>query len=388
MSRLQQIQLTESSGRRSRRYAITAGASPTPVDAPAGDAEQVLLVPADRISVFDVELPEMNPRRQAEALRWAIEDRIAGDPEAQHVVPLGRRPDGRLNCAVVARADMQAWIDAAAQPPDRVLPDAACLPQIERTLVLMPFGESVLISAGPLQFDRIEPDLLEDLVPAWLERHPEIEHLVWLGPDAPAQLAGRSLQSQPAPAEPLDLLVAAVPSTGPSAPPDLAHGEFGPASDAAAGRWLRRAAVLAGVALLLLLGHGVIERVLLDRARDQAAIRIEQRFAVLFPEITTLQRPLAQAERALAELGGAGSDRFVALMRRVVPLFVGASGIQIESLRYEAARLELLLSLPGMGDLEALQRQLHAAGLDAKVGEVTVQGERTRARLELRGDAA
>lgn len=388
MARPQFIQLTDSSSARSRCYAQASGATPSPVERADGVVEQVLLVPADRISVFAVELPEMNPRRQAEALRWAVEDRIAGDPEAQHVVPLGRRPDGRMDCAVVARADMQRWIESAAARPDRVLPDAACLPRIERALVLMPFGDSVLVGAGPREFDRIEPELLEDLVPAWLERHPDIERLVWLGTDAPLQLAGRPVEAQPAGPEPLDLLIAGAQAPAPKQPPDLAFEDYGPASDDDAGRWLRRAAGLAALALALLLAHAGTERWLLDRARDQAATEIEQRFAVLFPEITALQRPLAQAERALAELGGAGSDRFVALMRRVVPLFVGASGIAIESLRYENARVELLLSLPGMGDLEALQRQLRAAGLDAEVGEVTVQGDRTRARLEIRGAGA
>ncbi len=386
MARPQQIQLTDSCSARSRHYAVAAGAAPAPVEHGAGTAEQILLVPADRVSIFAVELPEMSARRQGEALRWAVEERIAGDPEAQHVVALGRRADGRMDCAVVARADLQRWIDAARVRPDRLLPDAACLPRIERALVLMPIGDSVLISAGPRAFDRIEPELLEDLVPAWLERDPEIERLVWFGPEPPATLAGRPVESRPAPAEPLDLLAAgtqAVPS-----PPNLATEQFAPRSADDAGRWLRRAAVLAGLAVVLLLGHAVTERGLLERARDQAASRIEQRFGVLFPEIVSLQRPLAQAERALAELGGAGADRFVGLMRRLVPLLVGATGISVESLRYENLRLELVLSLPGMADLEALQRQLRAAGLDAEVGEVTVQGERTRARLEVRGAGA
>ncbi|NCO18965.1 MAG: hypothetical protein GW900_02755 [Gammaproteobacteria bacterium] len=388
MARPQQIHLTDACSARSRRYALAAGAAPVAVEDGAGTAEQVLLVPADRVSIFAVELPEMNPRRQAEALRWALEERIAGDPEAQHVVALGRRSDGRLDCAVVARADMQRWIDAAAARPDRLIPDAACLPRIERALVLMPFGESVLVGAGPLEFDRIEPELLEDLVPAWLERHPEIEQLVWLGSEPPSELAGRPVQSRAAPAEPLDLLVVGAQAVAPNLLPNLATGEFGPPSADDAGRWLRRAAVLAGLAVVLLLGYATTERWLLERARDQAAGQIEQRFAALFPEVTTLQRPLAQAERALAELGGAGADRFVGLMRRFVPLLVGASGVSVESLRYQNARLELVLSLPGMGDLEALQRQLRAARLDAEVGEVTVQGERTRARLEIRGGGA
>lgn len=380
MARPREIQLSLPHGAEPRCYRMVDGAAPQPLEAASGPVEHLLLVPANRVSIFAVDLPELNPRRQAEALRWAVEDRIAVDPEAQHVVALERRDDGRLVCAVVARADMQRWLAASATPPDRILPDAACLPVFADTLVLMPFDGDVLIRAGRHEFDRLEVDLLEDLLPAWLERHPEIDTLVWLGDEAPSQLAGRSVEQRPVPGCLLDTLAAGAVSSR----INLATGEFGSHAALDAAPWWRRAGVLAGLALVLLLAQAVTERWLLERARDHAAADIEQRFAMLFPDIETLVRPREQAERALAALGAAGGDRFISLMRRVVPLFVGASGIGVDALRFESGRLELSLDLPGMADLEALQRQLEAAGLEVEVGELTVQGERTRARLSLR----
>ena len=135
-----------------------AGVTPVSTDAsgPAAAVETVLLVPADRVSVVAVDLPSMSAAREAEALRWAIEEHIAGDPEQQHVVPLGRRADGRMACAVVGRADLRRWLEAGSRPPDRILPDAACLRPEPGAIALLPSGDRVLAAAGEHDFDRIE----------------------------------------------------------------------------------------------------------------------------------------------------------------------------------------------------------------------------------------
>ena len=162
----------------------------TPAAPDASGVESVLLVPADRVSVVAVDLPAMSPSREAEALRWAIEEHIAGDPEQQHVVPLGRRGDGRMACAVVARAELRGWVDAASRPPDRIVPDAACLRPDAGAIALLPSGDRVLASAGGHDFDRLEPELLEDLLPEWRARLGGGE-LVWIGDSSSARAATR-----------------------------------------------------------------------------------------------------------------------------------------------------------------------------------------------------
>src|SRR6056297_3640805 len=142
--------------------------------------EMVALVPADRCSLLRVALPEMNPARMSRALRWAIEDAIAGDPEKQHVVPVRRERDGRLTCLVAARADMQRWIENAGERPVCLLPDAACVPRADHELVLMARGDRILARGADEAFDRIEPELLDVIVPELVDACGDDPQLVWI----------------------------------------------------------------------------------------------------------------------------------------------------------------------------------------------------------------
>jgi len=340
--------------------------------------ETVLLVPADRVSVVAVDLPSMSAAREAEALRWAIEDHIAGDPEQQHVVSLGRRADGRMACAVVARADLRDWLEAAPRPPDRILPDAACLRPEPGAIELLPSGDRVLAAAGEHDFDRIEPELLEDLLPEWRARLGGGE-LVWIGDRPPAELADQSVRLRGPRGDPLSELALGIAAC----PVNLARGEFAPPSADQARRWRGRALTLAGLALALVLGHALIELMLLRAERVRASEEVRQRFANLFPEVTTLVRPRVQAQRELQRLRGGAGDRFLTLMRRAAPVFSAGDSVRVESLRFDGSALDLELTTPGMPDIEALQSQLRRSGLEGRLGEVTVAGDRTRARFRV-----
>jgi len=343
--------------------------------------EHIALVPADRTAVLAVDLPPLNTQRQQQALRWAIEDRIAGAAEAQHVVALGRRDDGRLDCLVVARDDMRGWLDALPAPPDRIVPDAACLPRRAGETTLMPFGDSILVASGSHQFDRLDAGLLESLSPEMLGDGPDAPAAVWLG-EAPPALAAIELVQRAPEAGALELLARGALDSG----INLATGEFASGDRLSARRHGLRAALLAVAAGVLFIAGPGVEVVTLKREQARLDAEIEARFEALFPDIETLARPRAQAERAL-QARAAGHDRFLALMARAVPVFAGAGALAVERVGYDGERLELALSVPGMADIEALQRQLGAAGLDAQLGDWTVQGERMRARLTIRPEA-
>lgn len=352
------------------------------VDAPrerAGDAEAPLiaLVPADRCNVIAVDVPEMSASRLGQALRWAAEDALATDAEDQHVVPIRRRPDGRLDCLVASTADMQAWLDRCPRQPSRLVPDAACLPWQRGELVLAPVAGGVLARWGELDFDRIDLDLLDVLLPELIESAGRPQ-LVWLGTTVPDALADHDFQSRPVETGDLGLLA----SQAAASPANLMFGDYPPAGQRDRPRW-RPVAVLAGLALGLLFGSALTERWMLQRQSDQLESEIRAQFRQLFPEITNVQRPRVQAERALADLGGVGNDRFVSMMRNVSPLFSGLDAVRVESLRYSDTRLELALRVPGLDDIEALQRQLEGRGLVTSIDGVNVDGDTTSGRLQI-----
>jgi general secretion pathway protein L len=346
-------------------------------------APLVALVPADRCSVVRVDVPEMSAGRLAQALRWAVEDAIAGDPEQQHVVPVRRAQDGRLVCMVAARADMHQWIEAAGERPALVLPDAACVPRQDGEVVLLPRGDRVLARGANEDFDRLEPDLLDVMVPELLDACGDSPRLVWLGDSLPDELPEAEPRSIDKPA--LDEL-AAVALGVDARPLNLMRGDFAPADpSASAGQW-KRVMALAVAALVLLCAVAFGEYWVVERERQRLTEQVESRFAEVFPSITTLVRPRAQAERALAELRGGGSDRFVSLLGAVSPLFSGADGVEIISLRFADSRAEIELRTPGLADLETLQRQLQARGIRADLGNVEVRSDRAGGVLTVGGE--
>ena len=162
---------------------------------------------------------------------------------------------------------------------------------------------------------------------------------------------------------------------------NLAHGEFAPPSADHARRWRGRALTLAGLAVALVFGYALAELMLLRAERVRASEEVRQRFANLFPEVTTLVRPRVQAERELQRLRGGAGDRFLALMRRAAPVFNAGDSVRVESLRFDGSGLDLELTVPGMPDIEALQSQLSRSGLDGRLGEVTVAGDRSGDRF-------
>jgi len=353
-----------------------------PAPEAGADAELVALVPADRCSLVRVDLPEMSGSRMSQALRWAVEDSIAGDPEQQHVVPVRRAPDGRLLCMVVARRDMDGWLAALPQRPMRLVPDAVCLPRAEDEVVLMPFGDSVLARGGDEVFDRIEPELLDSLVPEFTDGAGDKARLVWLGDRPPAELDRFDPETRPD--EPSALALLAPAALGlPGAAFNLLQGEYAERDRATAARQWRLAGWVAGLAAFLLLAGVLVEYTMLKREQLRLEQAVEARFAELFPDISAIVRPRAQAERALAELRGGSRDRFVQLMGAVSPLFSGARGVEVTALSYIDGTLDLELATASLADLEALQRQLRAQGIDAALQNVEVLNDGTRGRIRI-----
>lgn len=357
-----------------------------PAPEAGADAELVALVPADRCSLVRVDLPEMSGSRMSQALRWAVEDSIAGDPEQQHVVPVRRAPDGRLLCMVVARRDMDGWLAALPQRPTRLVPDAACLPRADGEVVLLPFGDSVLARGGDEVFDRIEPELLDSLVPEFTDgagnRGGDRVRLVWLGDRPPAELDRFDPETRPNGPSALALLAPAALGL-PGAAFNLLQGEYAERDRASAARQWRLARWMAGLAAFLLLTGLLVEYTMLKREQLRLEHAVEARFADLFPDISVIVRPRAQAERALAELRGGSRDRFVQLMGAVSPLFSGASGVEVTALSYIDGTLDLELATASLADLEALQRQLRAQGIDAALQNVEVLNDGTRGRIRI-----
>ncbi|MDX1626096.1 MAG: type II secretion system protein GspL [Wenzhouxiangellaceae bacterium] len=341
-------------------------------------AAPVVLVPADRVSVLRVDLPRVSARRLHEALRWAAEDAMAASAEDQHVVALERDDDERLACAVATRNDMRGWMDAVDAPPCRMVPDAVCLPWASGEVVLAFDGRQVLARFGRFGFDRLEPELLDALLPEFVEAAGPQARVVWLG-DPPPGVDSAGHEVRPMAGDLLEVLAGGVED----APVDLLQGEFAPAGADRRRRTWSLAAGLAVLLAVLVVADAWLGVAALRGHVEELDDRIEHRFAEQFPDIGTLVRPRVQAERALAALRGGQADRFVALMAGVSPLFSGAGSMQVRSVRYDGEAMLVDVAVPSTNDLDALQRQFGARGLEARIEQVTVGETGARGRLRI-----
>lgn len=337
------------------------------------------LVPADRVSVVAVDLPELRGARLGQALRWAAEDALAGNAEDQHVVPIGRRSDGRMACAVAARTDMQRWC-ADAPALAGLVPDAAALPRRAGELVLADNGDTVLARWADDGFDRLDADLLDTLLPDLIEQA-RPTRVVWYGSTAPDCVESLDPERRDRPDRIEDLLAAHAADS----PVNLMYGDFAPA-DARNRPRLRWTAALAILAVALLLGDAAVEAVQLGRQADRLQAEIEMRAAEAFPGLMLLPgRERAQLERAVRDRSGAGGG-LVAVIGRISPLFAGLDGLTVESLAGSGDRVDLTLRAPGLPDLEALERQVEQRGLRATVEDVAVETGAVRARMTVELD--
>ena len=76
---------------------------------PNADVVEVVLA-ASQLRIASVKLPPLPPSRVAGAAKFALEDQLAGSPDAHHHAVSVQAPDGRVRVAVVARALVESVV--------------------------------------------------------------------------------------------------------------------------------------------------------------------------------------------------------------------------------------------------------------------------------------
>lgn len=109
--------------------ACTATGHARPAALPGADRLEAV-VAASQVRITTVVLPPMAASRLANAAKFALEDQIAGPPEAQQFAVSTRQPDGRVRVVIVDRALLQA-IATGGSPlarPTRVIAEPDLVP--------------------------------------------------------------------------------------------------------------------------------------------------------------------------------------------------------------------------------------------------------------------
>lgn len=331
---------------------------PDPLRVAAAD-EVVLVVPGEAVLLLPAPRVSSRPEQLRQALPFAVEDQLAGPVERLHVVPGDALDGGQVQAAVVDRAGLQGWLDAAAAAgvtPDRIWPDTALLPA-EPAGVRLDDGERSLLRVGPR---------------AYAGTRAEVSAVI-----AALALAPRVWTPDPQ-AAPWWCLP-------PSATIDLRQGDFAaPARGVGLWRWV---AGLAAAALgLWLLFQGLEVRALQARHADlQAEMAALYRDAV--PGAGRVVDAEAQLRDALARAQGGRGGGQLALLARAAPL-IADPRFSIDALELAGGTLEIALAAPDIAALDALRADLaQSLGLPVELVGVTAGEGVVEGRLRLQGGA-
>lgn len=338
-------------------------------------------------------LPTRSPRKIAQALPYALEDRLLGDPEALHFA-WRRETSGSLSVAVTSRARLQGWTDRLTRAgirPASICPATLLVPWALDCWSVAFVGSELLVRTGAVS---------GFVCPAEAEQPPALlvaaAQEALRQPNAPEAL----VVFQPAKGFSVDAWSAALgiqvrTETGtlwerlpdPGAPINLLQGQFEPSSAVGASlRPYRPAAIVLALWLASSVALNITDWWRLKREHDALRKEMTSILMASFPETKTVLDPAAQMQRAVDQLlaRAGGDDReLVPMLNKVASALRASERARLRSLRYADASLtaEIVFAAPGGSD--AFKSAIESAGLKAEVLSLTPRGPEMEGRVRL-----
>lgn len=346
----------------------------------ASGARLVALVPGEQVLLTRARVPTRNPSRLRRALPYAVEDRLLGDADAQHVTAGTDDGGDGLPAAVVARSRMRAWLRQLADAgleADAMIPEPLALPrpEVDGGIALLEDGRLVFRGADGTGFAG------------------EASWAAGLAGDAGAVVVYRAAGAGPAEAfndsevREFDGPALAWLARGLGGGIDLLQGEFRPTARGGVGRLWRVAAALVLAWGVLELAFAGIDYWRLARASDRLESQIGAVFEQTFPGARVVD-PRAQMAQRLAALG-APDGGALGLLRRVAPVLASRRDLSLESMEYRDGELTLALRAGSLADLDDLRNALAGqSGLRAELSSATASDEGVNGRLTITGAGA
>lgn len=367
-------------------------------DLPGGATAGPVFVwtPAADTVLTEARLPTTSRAKIAQALPYALEDQLLGDPE-QLNFSWRRESDDRLSVAVTSRERLKVWNDAIAQAklkPKSLCPVTLAVPFALDCWSAAFLGDELLVRRGevsglvcPASFDT-PPALLIAAIQEAVRRKQAPESLVLF--HAPKGLRADAWQSAlgvPVRVEKSGMWEA---QTEPQAPINLLGRERA-ASPISLDAF--RPYLVAAVALVVWMIGSIAfdgaEWWRLKREHSKATEEMARLLREAFPETKTVLDPAVQMQRNLEALQakqGAGNVDFLPLLARTTTVLRASPRVRMRGLRYADRTLTLELTWPTPASPENLRAALEAAGLRAELLAVTPRAGEVDGRVRLYAD--
>ncbi|EIL88498.1 general secretion pathway L [Rhodanobacter fulvus Jip2] len=320
---------------------------------PQGAARIELVLAASDVLLVSARLPSTGNRRSAALLAYAVEERLASDPDAAQVSILGRR-DGEDVLAVVDRLRLQAWRDALAAAGitvDSVHCETLMLPLQHGEWSLCWNGQEGHVRIGEFEGgatdcgDRHTPPLALQQWLAEARAHAIVPTTIALYLTAPAAKPDlEAWQSELG----VSLRIAVAQDWHTTAVP------VGARLDQRRRRWYPSAAMVVRwrpigwmllVALLLHSAALLGDRMRLASEQQQLRQQMEARFRALFPDAVAVADPVLQMRRQLTRARHAANQPdagdFPIMLGKVSAVLAAAPTAPLHALSYENGRMTL-----------------------------------------------
>jgi general secretion pathway protein L len=334
-------------------------------------------------------LPTRSRRKIMQALPYALEEQLLGEPETQHFAYVAEN-DGSLAVAVTARERVQAWSDALTRSgvrPAALSPAMLLVPWALDNWSLAFHDDEILVRTGhaagivcPATAGDPPAMLAAAMREAVAAKHAPEALIVFQPPggfSAEKWGAALGVPVRIERASPWDKRVES------DAPINLLQGQFAPSGE----RQMALRPYLPAAIMLVLwfAGNTVIDTIgwwRLHRQQRQYTGEMTSILMAAFPDTKVVLDPAAQMQRNMEALQAHQGTDMVPLLAILAPA-LGDGGAKLHHLRYSDKAVTVDLTLASAAALESIKQRLANAGLRVDVVSTTPRGGELDGRLHV-----
>jgi general secretion pathway protein L len=369
-----------------------------------GSRSVIVLVPATSVLSTSIDIPVKGGARLRAALPYALEEQLADDVENLHFAAGQRRDSGLLPVSVVARKQMQQWLDeldAAGITADRMIPENHGLARIPGTCSMLIADDQVMFNDGAeseFVMQGVKPsDALA--VSGVLDNTESSAHLLAYcepGEDLRFEHDWNALRNELNSVDinllPDGVLPRLAVTVAAGRGVNLLQGRFGAKTSygSVLQPWRYAAALLLGLLLVSFAGKGV------------DYYRLTQEQAVLKQQFTTEYRqirpddtreildPASTVDALRRSRGGATpADVFLPSLYQLSMALQQNATAKIEAISYRAGIIDIRLTAPDVATLDNIQRIVSTSGkFSASIQSTDQVGDKVSSRIRIQESGA
>ena len=371
----------------------------------ADDRPVIVLVSAVDVLTTTVSMPVRSASKIRTALPFALEENLAQDIGDLHFAVADRRPDNRLQVAVVGHERMTSWLDrltAEGIRPLKMTAENHGLAKIPGTLSLVLDGETVMFNDGADEefvMQDVQPsDVL--VVSGQLRDNPVDTDaasghvVVFCTPQKDQQLAHewialrQEMHSVDVNILPDGVFPKLAITVAAGNGINLLQGKYGKKTEYSA---LFRPWKVAAILLLALSIVGVVAKGLdLNRLQNEKTV-LQSQFMAEYRELRPddnreIVDPQSLVDSLKRSMGAtAGPQVFLPGLRELGTAMAANSSAKIEAISYRAGVIDLRLTAPDVPTLDRIQQTVNASGRFSATIQSTDQiADRINGRIQIR----